>query len=99
MWGFEPKCMDMYLADNADFIQDVQITDVETGEPFTPPAGSQVFFRVGTDTWNGSLNGSIASFRVQSEDTDLVRRGTDVQFCVTIGDNDWVLTQGRIVRG
>lgn len=99
MWGFEPKNVDMFLADNADFIQDVHITDVETGELFTPPAGSQVFFRVDGERWEGALSGSTATFRVQSEVTDLVRRGAEVQFCITVGDDDWVLTQGRVIRG
>lgn len=99
MWGFEPKQMDMYLADNADFIQDVQITDPETGEPFIPPEGTQVFFRIGRDTWPGTLEGSMARFKVESEVTDQIRRNEVVQFCISIGEDDWVLTQGRIVRG
>lgn len=99
MWGFEPKCMDMYLAENADFIQSVRITDPATGDDFTPPAGSRVFFRVGRETWEGTLIGSIADFKVESELTNLVKRGEVVQFCISIGDDDWVLTQGRVLRG
>lgn len=99
MWGFEPKQMDMYLTDNADFIQDVKITNPETGAEFTPPAGTEVFFRIGRDTWPGTLIGPIARFKVESEVTDLINRNEVVQFCITIGTDDWVLTQGRIVRG
>lgn len=99
MWGFEPKCMDMYLADNADFIQDIQITSPETGDPYSPPDGTRVFFRVGNDTWEGTLFESLAKFKVESEITDSVRRGADVQFCISVGDSDWVLTQGRVIRG
>ena len=99
MWGFEPKQMDMYLAENADFIQDVRITDPTTGDPYSPPAGSRVFFRVGDDTWEGALTGFMAKFKVESEITDLVKRGATVQFCVSVGEDDWVLTQGRVVRG
>lgn len=99
MWGFEPKCMDMYLADNADFIQDVRITDPATGAEYTPPAGSEVFFRVGDERWEGTLSGSLARFKIESEVTDQVRRSTTVQFCISVGTDDWVLTQGRIIRG
>lgn len=99
MWGFEPKNVDMFLADNADFIQDVQITDPQTGEEYTPPAGTRVFFRVGADVWEGLLVGSLAKFKVESTETDNVRRGAEVQFCVSVGDDDWVLTQGRVIRG
>ena len=99
MWGFEPKCMDMYLAVNADFIQDVRITDQDTGADYTPPAGSEVFFRVGDARWDGTLIGSLAQFKIESEITDLVRRNTPVQFCISVGTDDWVLTQGRIIRG
>ena len=99
MWGFEPKQMDMFLAENADFIQDVRITDPTTGDPYTPPAGSRVFFRVGNDTWEGTLNGSLARFKVESETTNQVKRGATVQFCISVGEDDWVLTQGRVVRG
>ena len=99
MWGFEPKNVDMYLADNADFIQDIQITSPETGDPYTPPAGTRVFFRVGSSTWEGAVSGSTASFKVESTETDNVRRGDTVQFCVSVGDKDWVLTQGRVIRG
>lgn len=99
MWGFEPKNVDMFLADNADFIQEVQITSPETGEAYTPPAGTRVFFRVGNETWEGTVTGSAAMFKVESTVTDNVRRGTEVQFCVSVGDDDWVLTQGRVIRG
>lgn len=99
MWGFEPQYMDMYLSTGADFIQQVQMTNPETGEPHTPPEGSTVFFRVGERIWEGTLSGSRASFKVESEETDQVRRGEPVQFCVSHGEDDWVLTQGRIIRG
>lgn len=99
MWGFEPKQMDMFLSDNADFMQEVVITDPDTGDPYTPPAGSRVFFRVGPDEWEGVLTGSSATFKVESEDTDRVRRGENVQFCISIDTDDWVLTEGRVIRG
>ena len=99
MWGYEPQYMDMFLAKGADFIQQVLITDPETGEPHTPPAGSRVFFRVGEQVWEGVLSDSRASFKVESELTDEIKRGESVQFCVSYEEDDWVLTQGRVVRG
>lgn len=99
MWGFEPKYVDMFLAKNADFIQSVVITDPETGEEYAPPAGSEVFFRVGDDRWDGTLIGAVGNFKIESEVADLVKRNTPVQFCVSVADDDWVLTQGRVIRG
>lgn len=99
MWGFEPQQVDMYLADNADFIQSVKVTDPETGEGYVLPGNARVFFRVGDLTWEGEISGDQANFKIESEEADRVRRNTPVQFCISVGEDDWVLTEGRVVRG
>lgn len=102
MWGHEPQQVDLFLTDHADFVQYIRFADTETGEPFLIPDGARVFFRVGTDEWEGTAVSDLVGFKVESAITDKVRRGTLVQFCITIPgdpeDADWVLTQGRVIR-
>ena len=98
MWGFEPQNVDLYLADNADFMQSVKVTDPETGDPMILGEGTEVFFRVGDERWDGVITGDTVDFKVEYEATDEVRRNTKVQFCISVGTDDWVLTQGVVVR-
>lgn len=102
MWGFEPQQKDMVLADGADFIQEVNLQNPSTGDAYNTPAGSRVFFRVGNEEWEGTVSGSTAQFKVESEITDSIRRGVTVQFCMSVPDGagyiDWVITQGKVVR-
>lgn len=102
MWGFEPANKDMSLTKGADFIQTVEIRNPDTQEPFELPEGSRVFFRVGDSEWDGTIDGHLVSFKIESAITDRIRRGAVVQFCYSVptGDqeSDWVLTTGRVIR-
>lgn len=98
MWGFEPMQVDLYLADNADFMQSILVTDPTTGDSISVPEGTEVFFRIGDQRWDGTVVGDQANFKIESEVADTVRRGARVQFCISIGEDDWVLTEGRVIR-
>ncbi|QYB01485.1 hypothetical protein I1A62_30115 [Rhodococcus sp. USK10] len=104
-WGKEPAEKDMVLNAAEPFVQQVDILDPETKEPFVPPDGSEVYFLLGPKPytrWDGVLTGAVGRFKIPAAQTEVITKNTVVRFYISHPDGGdqlpYMLTRGKVIR-
>lgn len=101
-WGSEPLAQDMFLVRGQDF---TQIIDAPTN--YTFPSGTKVYYQFvdadGTQIaqWDGQVAPSLAEFRVESNQSDLIPVGTKVYLYISDAGSpslDLCWTVGKVKR-